>query len=260
MRAKAGATAGGMWNSKVITGKEIEPLPSEVAPATKEPNAIVTDMNQFCANRPQCPNAVIIAAQETQTVPTSAGHTKRRGPAFEAAGGPGTPASAGRPSAAETARGSTAAEGAPMTASEASRRTERSKAASATCLADSAGASRGAGVSADAARRTLKGVPAKATGFAAARTGTGLPGAATSARTGETDGAGAASTVKDGAIPRGEEPVRNGRTASAAIPPSETGAEGTPALPAAAAGATTPARAEGTTKRSPARTRARGTP
>ena len=52
-REKSRATLGAILKPSVMTGNATAPPPSLVAPAMNEPNAIVTLMNQFSANRPK---------------------------------------------------------------------------------------------------------------------------------------------------------------------------------------------------------------
>jgi hypothetical protein len=64
---KSLAPLGSMLNPRVITGKATAPPPWLVDPATKEPNAIVTDMNQFSTNRAQRAPKLMKIAQRIQT-------------------------------------------------------------------------------------------------------------------------------------------------------------------------------------------------
>ena len=70
MSEKSRATLGGIWNPRVITGKATAPPPSLVAPAMKEPNAMVTLMNQFSTNRPKRSPCSIRASHPVQITAT----------------------------------------------------------------------------------------------------------------------------------------------------------------------------------------------
>src|SRR5665811_456401 len=56
-----------MPNPRVMTGKATAPPPSLVAPAMKDPTAIVTDMNQYSGNRCQRSPCSISTAHTPQT-------------------------------------------------------------------------------------------------------------------------------------------------------------------------------------------------